>query len=226
MILVDGPDPKKVFMHYYDGNAPVIAVSDLEHASLEDADKRLSQELAKAKRVWELLYFHGPATVQVWLATRGWATDPSYHNGIWVTLYGLDRERPVSSELDLAFGSALTLERTEIDSLTPAPGDLLQISTHWFTHEQAPEYKFSLRLSNAADEVVATADYVPQNWFAPTNVWIVGQPATDQRGLWLPEELEPGIYRLTLRLYDPNSGAAVETTAGQDVLLAELTIGR
>jgi hypothetical protein len=67
---------------------------------------------------------------------------------------------------------------------------------------------------------------VPQNWFAPTNVWVVGQPATDQRGLVIRPDLAPGTYRLTLRLYDPATGAAVDTPAGQDVTLAELRIGR
>ena len=106
-----------------------------------------------------------------------------------------------------------------------ARGDLLRVSTHWFVNQQLPEYKFSLRLANAAGEPVYTVDYVPQNWFAPTNVWVVGQPATDQRGILLPDDLPPGAYKLTLRLYDPATGTPVDSSAGQDVLLAELQIG-
>ena len=105
------------------------------------------------------------------------------------------------------------------------PGDLLRVSTHWFVNQQLPEYKFSLRLANAAGEPVYTVDYVPQNWFAPTNVWVVGQPATDQRGILLPDDLPPGAYKLTLRLYDPATGAPIDSSAGQDVLLADLQIG-
>ena len=55
------------------------------------------------------------------------------------------------------------------------------------------------------------SDYAPQNWFAPTNAWAVGMPAVDQHALLLPGDLAPGTYRVTLRLYDPANGVAVET---------------
>ncbi len=98
------------------------------------------------------------------------------------------------------------------------------MTTDWFTNAAAPEYKFSLRLHDAAGNVVQSVDYTPQNWFAPTNVWVVGQPARDQRGLLLSPDLPPGDYRLTLRLYEPDTGAPVMTAAGEDVLLATLTV--
>lgn len=224
VVLVDGPDPNKVFLHYYTGAAPVIAVADLEHASLEEAGARLRASTAGAANVWELLYFHAPATVQVWLATQGWAADPTYHNGIRVTRYGLATIAPISMTLGIDFGDALRLEQVTLDTLTPQPGDLLRVTTDWFTRAAAPEYKFSLRLLDAAGAVVQSVDYTPQNWFAPTNVWIVGQPARDQRGFLLPTDLPPGAYRLTLRLYDPATGATVMTAAGEDVELAVLEV--
>jgi 4-amino-4-deoxy-L-arabinose transferase-like glycosyltransferase len=224
VVLVDGPDPKKVFLHYYTGQAPVFEVSELETASLEEAGARVQALTSGARRVWELLYFHAPATVQMWLATQAWATEATDHNGIRVTLYGLAEGTPAVAPLGIAFGPALTLGQAEVNTQTPRPGELLRVTTRWFVHEAAPEYKFSLRLQNAAGEVVAGADYVPQNWFAPTNVWLVGQPAADQRGLLLPAGLPPGDYRLTLRLYDPATGVPVETAAGQDVPLADLRV--
>lgn len=229
VVLVDGPDPEKVFLHYYSagagGTGPVYAVGELEQATLDAADAELTRRLQDASRVWELLYFHNPATVQVWLATRGWATDPTYHNGIRVTLYGLNDGRAISRSLGVAFGTELTLEAAEVNTVTPQPGELLRVTTRWFTQAPAPEYKFSLRLHDAAGTIAQSVDYVPQNWLAPTNVWLVDQPASDQRGLVLRPDLPPGQYRLTLRLYDPGTGAAVETALGQDVLLAELEIG-
>ncbi|HAJ34991.1 MAG TPA: hypothetical protein DCL15_04800 [Chloroflexi bacterium] len=225
VVLVDGPDPSKVFLHYYTGAAPVFAVADLEDAPLAEADVRLRQLTAGAPHVWELLYFHAPATVQVWLATQGWATDPTYHNGIRVTRYGLATTAPITLSLGIDFGDALQLEQVALDTLTPQPGDLLRVTTDWFTRAAASAYKFSLRLHDPAGNIVQSVDYTPQNWFAPTNVWVVGQPARDQRGLLLPRDLPPGAYRLTLRLYDPDTGAAVMTTAGEDVELAVLNIG-
>ena len=224
VVLVDGPDPSKVFLHYYSGAAPVIAVSELEQETLANADGKLRARLGDAPRAWELLYFHAPATVQMWLATQAWATEPTYHNGIRVTLYGLDTGTATTVPLDIDFGTALTLQDATLSTLEPAPGDLLRMTTHWLTKERAPEWKFSLRLEDAAGQTMQMIDYTPQNWFAPTNAWIVGQPARDQRGILLPADLSPGEYRLTLRLYDPATGAPVETTRGQDVELARLRI--
>jgi hypothetical protein len=225
VILVDGPDPEKVFLHYYRGDAPVYAVGHLQEAGYASVGDELAPLLAGAKRAWEVLYFHPPAAVQVWLATQGWATDPTEHNGIRVTLYGLADEAPTSQPLNVTFGPALTLQTVEVSPPQPRAGDLLRVSTHWFVNAAAPEYKFSLRLLNAAGEPVYTVDYTPQNWFAPTNVWVVGQPAADQRGILLPPDLPAGDYQLTLRLYNPASGAPVESSAGQDVRLANLSIG-
>jgi hypothetical protein len=225
IVLVDGPDPEKVFLHYFDEDTPVFAVGGMEHEELATVDPKLRELTKDARRVWEVLYFHAPAAVQVWLATQAWATEPTGHNGIRVSLYGLEPEMPVVQSLELAFGPELTLERVALSTQTPAPGELLQVSTDWFVAAPAPEYKFSLRLANAAGEVVQSVDYVPQNWFAPTNVWLVDRPATDQRGLRLRDDLPAGDYRLTLRLYDPATGAAVDTAAGQDLPLAELQVG-
>jgi hypothetical protein len=225
VVLVDGPDPEKVFLHYFNDDAPVYPVGYLQDAAYDAAGKELRPLLQGAKRVWEVLYFHPPAGVQVWLATQAWATDPTEHNGIRVLLYGLAPDSTQSSPLDITFGPALTLQSVDTAPSHLQPGDLLRVSTYWFVNQPLPEYKFSLRLVNAAGETAYMVDYVPQNWFAPTSAWVVDQPATDQRGVLLPADLPPGPYQLTLRLYDPATGAPVESSAGQDVLLAELQIG-
>jgi hypothetical protein len=226
VILVDGPDPEKVFLHYFDADAPVYAVGHLQDAAYNAVGAELVPLLQDARRVWEVLYFHPPAAVQVWLATQSWATDPTEHNGIRVVLYGLAQEDTQKRQLDVTFGPALTLQSVDIAPPSAQPGDLVRVRTNWFVNQPLPEYKFSLRLANTAGDPVYTVDYVPQNWFAPTNVWSVGQPAADQRGILLPGDLPPGPYRLTLRLYDPASGVPAESSAGQDVLLAELQIGK
>ena len=201
------------------------AVGYLQDTAYDTVGKELAPLLQGAKRVWEVLYFHPPSAVQVWLATQAWATEPTEHNGIRVLLYGLEQNDTHKQALDASFGPALTLQSVDTAPAALHAGDLLRVSTHWFVNQQLPEYKFSLRLTNAAGEPVYTVDYVPQNWFAPTNVWVVGQPATDQRGIPLPDDLPPGVYKLTLRLYDPATGVPVDSSAGQDVLLAEVQIG-
>lgn len=228
IVLVDGPNPELVFNHYYHGDAPVYDLRYLEKQDDAAIDAELTRLTAGARRVWELLYFKPPGPVQVWLATRAWAATPTYHNNVRVQLYGVDdaplREQPIG----VAFGPELELVSAGISPAANGaafrPGELVRVSTHWFTHAPAPEYRFSLRLVNAAGDAIQALDYTPQNWFAPTNVWIAGQPATDQHALMLPADLAPGPYQITLRLYDPSSGAPVETAAGVDVPLANIDV--
>jgi mannosyltransferase len=224
MILVDGPDPELVFMHYYDGEAPVHDLRALDQADVEEVERTLAELTNGATRAWEVLMFHHPGPVQRWLATQGWATVPEDYNGLRLLLYGLPSDPMIEQELGLYFGPELELVRAGVGAATLEAGDLLRVTTHWFVHAPLPDYKFSMRLQDRAGNVVLANDYVPQNWFAPTSIWLTGQPASDRHGLLIPGTLPAGDYRVTLRLYDPANGVAVETDAGQDVLLAEVNV--
>ena len=229
VILVDGPNPEQVFEHYYTGGLPVVDLRHLEGASADAVDAQLRAATKGAQRVWELLYFHPPGPVQVWLATNGWATEPTYHNNIRVTLYGLaDGAGQVSRDVKHygpppAYGDALTLERAVIAPVAVTHGDVVRVTTDWLTHTTPPDWKFSLRLLAAQDKQVQAVDYTPQNWFAPTSAWTVGRPARDQHGL-LTNELATGVYTVTLRLYDEHTGAPVQTAIGADIPLGTLEV--
>lgn len=227
VVLVDGPNPELVFNHYYKetfaGQAPVFDLRPLANKEYEKISERLADYTSGATRVWELLYFRTPGAVQMWLATHGWSSAPTDHNGIRVMLYGLENGPLVEQEIATAFGEGLTLQKAGVEGPTLAAGDLLRVTTHWQVDAPLPEYKFSLRLMTPDGQVVLADDYVPQNWFAPTSQWAVGE-AVDQRALLLPVDLPSGSYLVTLRLYDPNNGVAVETPAGPDVVLGAVEV--
>jgi mannosyltransferase len=228
VVLVDGPNPELVFNHYYYdtyyGQAPVYDLRFLGDAGYEKVDGPLQEFTAGANRAWELLYFRAPGPIQLWMATHAWSSAPTDHNGIRVTLYGLDRGPLVEQEIELPFGPGLTLERAAVEGPVVKAADLLRVTTRWQVDAPLPEYKFSLRLLTAESQVVLADDYVPQNWFAPTSQWLVGTDAVDQRALFLPADLPPGSYLVTLRLYDPTNGVPVETTVGQDVQLGTVEV--
>lgn len=223
VIFVDGPNPELVFDHYYTGVAPVYEVTDVNTLPTEQRDAALLANVAGAERVWEMLYYHMPAQVQVWLATQAYASAPTFHNNLRVTLYGLEITDAVTTSFDLPVGDALTLDSATLPARAQA-GDMLRVRTDWFTRAAAPEYRFSLRLFDAAGALVLNDDYVPQNWFAPTNVWVVDASARDQRALHLPDSLPAGTYTVALRLYDPGTGAPQPTTLGDDIPLGTVEV--
>lgn len=228
VVLVDGPAPDLVFNHYYTGSLPVHDLREVAKLDFGGMSAALQEMTAGAQRAWEVLFFHEPAEVQMWLATEGWATAPTYHNNIRVTLYGLADAEPVEPETRrhaLPVGPALTLAASSVDKTRVRAGDVVQVTTEWEVAQPPPDYKFSMRLLDAGGGVALAQDYVAQNWFAPTTVWAVGAPVRDRRGILIPADLAAGRYQVTLRVYDPATGAAVETAAGQDVPLAAIEVG-
>ena len=227
VVLVDGPNPELVFNHYYqDGYGGQARVFDLRPLADEDYDEvseKLQEYTAGASRAWEVLYFRSPGPIQFWLATHGWSSAPTDHNGIRVLLYVLDRGPLVEQTLDVPFGDGLTLHVAGVEGPAITAGDALRVTTRWRVDAPLPDYKFSLRLLTPDGQVLIADDYLPQNWFAPTSQWAVGE-VVDQRALLLPADLPAGTYLVTLRLYDPANGVPVETPAGQDVLLGTVKV--
>jgi 4-amino-4-deoxy-L-arabinose transferase-like glycosyltransferase len=240
VVFVDGPDPRLVFLHYYEGAAPVHDLRFLLDADADKISRTLTELTVNAGRAWEVLYFHEPGPVQHWLAIHGWTAPPTAYNGIRLTLYGLapvaappPLQFPPSmggtqggSQANIGFGPAMTLTVASVTPASVSAGDPVWVTTRWQVHQPPPDYKFSLRLMDAAGNVIKAEDYVPQNWFTPTTVWPVGESIEDRRGMVAPEDLPAGRYRVQLRLYDPANGLAVETVAGQDVLLGEIEVTR
>lgn len=226
IVVVDGPDPNLVFLHYYTQDYLVHDLRFLLKADEAEVDRALTEITANAQRVWEVLYFHEPWRVQAWLARHAWTSAPGDYNGIRLTLYGLADPSLAEQPLDLPVGPALLLTKTQYPAQRVHPGELVRVSTHWQVNAPPPDYKFSLRLQTAGGQVVTAQDYAPHNWFTPTNTWPVGTEMVERRAFLLPVDFAAGVYQITLRLYEPATGAVAETPLGQDILLGAVTVGQ
>ncbi len=224
VVILDGPDPNLVFLHYYHAPYPIYDMRPFINTPREESYAAMVDQTTDAQRVWEVLLFHEPRGVQEWLARNGWSTPPQDHNGIRLTLYGLTADALQEETVDLPVGDTLLLTTTATPRLPLTAGDLLAVSTYWTVLQPPPDYKFSLRLVNSQGEIVLSQDYVPQNWFSPTSTWPVGASMVDQRGFLLSADFPAGTYQLTLRLYDPTNGAVAETPMGQDIDLGPVEI--
>ncbi len=224
VVILDGPDPNLVFLHYYRAPYPIHDMRDYLDESPEAVAAAVAAKTADAKRAWEVLLFHEPWAVQQWLGRNYWTVPTRDYNSIRVTLYGLSADIMVTTAADLQVGEALQLVQSALPGAALQPGDLLQVTTTWQVLQPAPDYKFSLRLLNGAGEAIETQDYVPQNWFFPTSQWPVGEQTNDRRGFLLAHDLAAGHYQVTLRLYDPNTGAVAETAQGQDIALGTVEV--
>lgn len=226
VVVVDGPDPNLVFLHYYDRDYPVHDLRFLLQANEAEVDRTLTEITANATRVWEVLYFHEPWRVQAWLARHAWTAPPTDHNGIRLTLYGLPDPTLAEQRVDLPVGPALLLTKVMLPAAPIPAGELIRVSTYWQVMAPPPDYKFSLRLQAMDGQVLLAQDYAPHNWFTPTTTWPVGQEMVERRAFHLPADFAPGTYQITLRLYEPATGAVAETPLGQDILLGAVSVGK
>jgi hypothetical protein len=109
---------------------------------------------------------------------------------------------------DLVYGDALELLGYELPDRTAyQPGDALPISFYWRTTrvlEQDYTVAWFLRTADGAP-VAQGWDLGPGAGFAPTSGWQVGVPVWDNRALRLPDDLQPGNYRLWVVIYSADA---------------------
>ena len=89
-------------------------------------------------------------------------------------------------------------------------------------------FKVTVQVLSADNQVVAQHDSVPANWERPTAGWLPGEVIADSHTLSLGPDIPPGTYRVIAAMYDPVSNSRLPVTqdgAQQDhVVLGTLTI--
>jgi hypothetical protein len=79
---------------------------------------------------------------------------------------------------------------------------------------RAGDYQVSLRLLDAAGNVVAQRDQRPYDDHFPTNAWPAGVLLREKTSLPPADDLPPGEYNLVIGLYDPNKRELLPVTGG------------
>ena len=79
----------------------------------------------------------------------------------------------------------------------------------------AVSYRVFVHLLAADGRIVAQSDGEPANWQYPTTAWLPGDFILDAHSLTLPPGLPSGDYGLIAGLYEPVSGARLESADHQ-----------
>jgi 4-amino-4-deoxy-L-arabinose transferase-like glycosyltransferase len=95
-------------------------------------------------------------------------------------------------------------------TLTPSSpqhaGDRVALSLIWQAQiRPATDYAIFVQLRDAANTTLASADYQPYQGVAPTSKWPPGATLQSMTWLHLPPELPPGLYRIYVGLYRPDT---------------------
>ncbi|MEM8533546.1 MAG: glycosyltransferase family 39 protein [Chloroflexota bacterium] len=105
------------------------------------------------------------------------------------------------------------------------PGQALQLNTYW----QAPEemtidYAMFLHLTDEAGQIVAQRDLLIRAYDYPTSEWFQDELVVDIADLYIPPELGPGEYQLTMGVYDMTSMARLPIAETTESALPLMTV--
>jgi 4-amino-4-deoxy-L-arabinose transferase-like glycosyltransferase len=117
-------------------------------------------------------------------------------------------EQVVPNPLHINFGGLIELLGYELSSLSPAPGETVELTLYWRGLTQIEnDYKvFANILDPRTLTKYAASDGMPDNWNAPTSGWQPGDIIVDRHRLSVDPNAPPGIFELELGLYREANG--------------------
>jgi hypothetical protein len=93
-------------------------------------------------------------------------------------------------------------------------GPQLDVTLHWQAMQRMEvAFKFFVHLLDLeTGELVAQADVMPHDWRYPTHWWEKGEFVSDEITLSV-SDVPPGVYRVVIGVYDPETGVRLPITA-------------
>lgn len=151
----------------------------------------------------------------------------SYQRGVLVFRSDAELMSPnVSHASQVDFGGLVMLVRTDLETTRLQPGDSLRLALHWQALVPLDrEYSVFVHLDNAEWQTVALADGPPVGGLFPMVDWEPGDLIVDRRVIDLPGDLPPGTYRLTVGVYQPDTGERLPVISGGDPTENQATVG-
>lgn len=118
----------------------------------------------------------------------------------------------IGKESAADFGSLIRLSAYDVPQQVVQPGDSFQMTL--FLQSLAPmtvNYNALIRLVDQGGKEIWRADGWP--WGAPTADWPLRQIRPDGYTVTIPSDAAPGLYKLTLSFYDPDTFDPLPVTA-------------
>jgi hypothetical protein len=124
---------------------------------------------------------------------------------------------PLQHEAHATFGDVMVLLGYDLQQGV----DTLDLSLHWEALQRMGYYKVFVHLYDAdTGDLVAQHDQVPRAWTYPTNWWEAGEIVSDEVSLPL-EGVPAGDYRLSVGVYEPETGDRLRLAGGELLLNLE-----
>ena len=226
-VIMNDPEATIPFAELYKGRAPVLGLNNGGLPLPNDVTRRLSETADQHEQVWWLPNWLPPeesAIAQTLLVSGFQARNDSFdwrRLGLFAFPANLvDQSIPIRA----TFGESIVLNQVAYPPVI-SPGTALPIELQWQTTVPvAEDYHVFIHLLAQDGQMLAQADGQPVHWTRPTTSWEPGETIIDRYGLWLPPEVKPGDYHLSIGLYRPADGQRLYLPDGKDSLQLKVTV--
>jgi uncharacterized membrane protein len=233
-VIFIAPNQWEVFTYYQRDDRNLFPVA-YKPATYDVAAQQLEQIAQNHDRLFVLFFAERDADPEGWY--ESWLAGATYKaheqwtgNIRWAVYSSGVGDWPPAQMLNARFGDAITLTQVKMRNSVASAGDVLPFELTWQTNAPIDKrYKVFIHIGPADAPPIAQNDSEPSAGFMPTNIWRVGQPVTDRRGVWITSGKTgdtPGVF---VGMYDPNTGERLPITvngqpAGDRLQIGTITI--
>lgn len=224
-VILDAPNQWEVFTYYFPDESVVYPLpKGRSRPNPAEIDAVLGEIAGEYGRIYAI--FWGEAQrdperlVERWLDEHAFKAVDEWVGDVRFVMYAVPSApaETMEAETNWQFGEAITLQGYTVGAETALPGDVIPVTLFWQTAVPLDKrYKVFLHLLDGNGRPAAQRDSEPGGGLALTSTWPPGETIVDNHGLFLPLDLPPGRYTLTLGLYDIADSAArlpIQTEAG------------
>jgi mannosyltransferase len=237
-ILLNAPGQQEVFRYYYRGSLPVYALPKdrpLDPAATEAALVELARPGGRVFAVlWATAESDPGRFIEGWLDTHAYKALDSWYGNVRLTAYAVPDQMPSAPThaLDIhlqnpetgddiaLLGYSLGSDKVAAPAGVSAPAgtpaaDIAEITLFWQA-EQTPgrRYKVFLHVLDDQDQIVGQRDSEPGGGARLTTLWQPGEIVADPYGVQIHPATPPGVYRVEVGMYDPETGVRLTTPEG------------
>lgn len=204
-------------------------------AELVDIDPAMRAMEQAHGRLWVLsqeAYTMDPGNnVPRWLSLNAYPVAQHwFKNSDSVALYLSNRSVSPTPYHNLQFGEWWMLEQASVSTPSATAGDDIAVLLRWHALKKNPQplqLLVTLRLFDAAGQVVQERVTKPCNGFCPIDDWPVGETIEDRHGLLVPRDLPDGEYSLRLEVFPPRQNQSLPIKGAHgETLGASLELAR
>jgi hypothetical protein len=121
--------------------------------------------------------------------------------------WNVDDVLAIQYESGALFGETMVLGGYTLPETQVAPGDTLTLTLFWENEGPADNYwSVFVHLLSEDGQLIAQHDKVPYDGLYPPNQWWPGQVVDDDYALLIPPATSPGVYTLSIGMYDHLTG--------------------